>query len=68
MKELKSVCIEDFCGSWRGIPVSFWADYFPELSTTYFGGDWSFVPPMFSSDEPTNENVNRWANYHEAMM
>jgi len=66
----KSICVEDFCG-YTGIghfPVQFWADFYPDMLTTYFGGDWNFVPPLHTEAQPDNETVNRWAYYHEAMI
>ena len=58
------VCIQDFCGSARGIPCTYWADYFPWLKVTGFGGDWRDVPDMPSEEEPTEEAVGEWARSH----
>lgn len=64
----KSTCIEDFCGTAKfGFPVSYWADYFPDLLTTYFGGDWSDIPPLHTDITPTEEIFTRWVNFHQSM-
>lgn len=67
--KLKSVCIEDEWGDDEsGEFCERFADYFPELLTTYFGGDWQIVPPMFSSEQPSDSDVQHWARYHLEMM
>jgi hypothetical protein len=63
----ESICIEDFCGSWHGMPVSFSADYFPTESLCYFTGDWDSsteIPPMPSASVPTEADVYVWARKH----
>ena len=67
MSEESSVCIEDFCGRYRGMQVSFSADFFPTEKLTYFTGDWDAphdVPPMPCETEPTNAQVWAWAHLH----
>jgi hypothetical protein len=65
-KDVESTCVTDFCGysSPGHYPVSFWADYFPSLGFTRFGGDWWNAPDMESSSEPTEEEVTVWARKH----
>lgn len=62
-----SICIEDMCGGGR-FPTSYWADYYPDLLTTYFGGDWYFVPPLHTDIEPSEDIFRRWVDYHELMF
>lgn len=69
MAHTDSVCIEDFCGrDERGVPTSFWADYFPTIKTVTFGGDWCDVPDMNSDTEPTEKQVWDWARKHSAFF
>lgn len=65
-----SVCIQDFCGSYEPghLPIQFWADYFPQRDVTVFGGYWHDVPDMPSETEPTEEQVQEWAETHGRRM
>lgn len=66
----KSICVEDFSGfsDIFGANTNLWADYYPDLLATYFGGCWQDVPPLHTEKQPTNKQANQWANYHIAMM
>ena len=61
-----SVCVEDFCGySHPGhFPTSFWADYYPTLGFTRFGGDYWNIPDLYTVTEPTEETINAWERLH----
>ena len=58
----ESVCIEDFNGSYHGMPIAFWADWADGVVT--FGGDWADVPDMPSAVQPTAEECGDWAVKH----
>ena len=61
-----SVCVEDFEGySMPGhFHTSFWADYYPTLGFTRFGGDYWNIPDMFTNTEPTEEEISAWEKIH----
>jgi len=61
-----SVCVEDFEGySYPGhFHTAFWADYYPSLGFTRFGGDHWNVPDMPSESEPTECEIDAWTVLH----
>lgn len=67
-QDAASVCVEDFCGySQPGhFPTQFWADYFPQLGFTRFGGDHWNVPDMPCTCEPSEEEIKAWTIRHLA--
>ena len=54
---MKSICIVDFNGSYKGFPSSFWADYDTTKKTVFFGGDWSDIPPWKVTREPSQKAI-----------
>lgn len=68
MPKDEPVCIIDFCGSYHSkkyghvYPFSYSADWLPNESLVYFTGAWSGIEPMPAMTEPTEEQVERWAN------
>lgn len=71
--EVESVCVADFCGTYHhelkfdpqgrivavasSHSMSYWADYWPSLGVTRFGGAWFDVPDLHSSIEPTEAQI-----------
>ncbi len=64
--DAETICVEDFCGysSPGHFPVSFWADYYPTLGFTRFGGESWNIPDMPCTSEPTEEAIDAWKKLH----
>ena len=64
----ESICIVDFNGYIHPghFPTSFWADWWVADKVVTFGGDWCDVPDMPSEMEPTEAEVEAWAEKHLA--
>lgn len=62
-----AICIEDFCGYTSGpehFPVQYWAYYWTESKTLFFGGDWWELPVIFCEYEPTAEDCQAIADFY----
>jgi len=62
-----SVCIIDFNGytSPGHFPVACRADWNPITGVVAFGGDWGYLPPMYSETEPEDVLLFDYAEWRE---